>query len=294
MARSVRLLRSGTSAVVRGGRCIRRQAAERLVLRPCGGGTGLVCGGAGAEGFRRPPPCCPGGVGLFRCAPLPSSEFDDGTRFAHRDGDFASHVKRHVGVFMPGGQAEDDRDSQRPHVLRNDVVRVGDAENVFVRSCRKNARTRMAFAFGELSAPGELLHHAVEAVHVFTDLLDEEHRGGVEVGFLGCAERRADDRQVCRPCEASAGRARAVERVRVGVDTLPQSQQCTTQRFSETIASAVSSLPKRNLPGMVAWRLSTPSRPSARWSIVTSLNPTTHLGCSRRRLRSMSGSRTEP
>ena len=86
------------------------------------------------------------------------------------------------------------------------------------------------FAFGELSAPGELLHHAVEAVHVFADLLDEEHRGGVEVGFLGCAERRADDRQVAAR-EASAGRARAVERVRVGVDTLPQSQQCTAQRF---------------------------------------------------------------
>ena len=86
------------------------------------------------------------------------------------------------------------------------------------------------FAFGELSAPGELLHHAVEAVHVFADLLDEEHRGGVEVGFLGCAERRADDRKVAAR-EASAGRARAVERVWAGVDTLPQSQQSTAQRF---------------------------------------------------------------
>ena len=134
MARSVRLLRSGTSAVVRGGRCIRRQAAERLVLRPCGRGTGLVCGGAGGgrlsplrrspaalPGAVAPPPCCPGGVGPFRCAPLPSSEFDDGTRFAHRDGDFAPHVERHIGVFVPRGQAEDDRDSQRPHVLRNDT-----------------------------------------------------------------------------------------------------------------------------------------------------------------------------
>lgn len=88
----------------------------------------------------------------------------------------------------------------------------------------------MALHLARLSAPGELLHHAVEAVHVFADLLDEEHRGGVEVGFLGCAERRADDRQVAAR-EASAGRARAVERVRVGVDTLPQSQQSTAQRF---------------------------------------------------------------
>lgn len=45
-----------------------------------------------------------------------------------------------------------------------------------------------------------------------------------------CAERRADDRKVAAR-EASAGRARAVERVWAGVDTLPQSQQSTAQRF---------------------------------------------------------------
>lgn len=127
---------------------------------------------------------------------------------------------------------------------------VPDAEVLLSQHVRKMPHEN-GLAFGQYSAPLQLLHHAVEPVHLFADLFDEQHRRGVEVGLFGRADRRAEQREVAAR-EPSAGRAETLSGCAAASMRVQRPKSALRNDSSETIASGFSSAPKRNLPGIVA------------------------------------------
>ena len=124
-------------------------------------------------------------------------------------------VKRTVVFDVPCREVKENRIAVRRDVLRDGLVDGATHELVGFAICELS--DDKAFDAGQDARPAEVIHHAIDVVMAFADILDEEDdtfrmRVDDVVDVIGCALQAVEDAEVASN-ECALGSSYAVERM---------------------------------------------------------------------------------